>query len=278
MKKGTKIWLGVSLFALAASVVCALVFLRGTVHGYSLVAAVLVAVLALKAFGGSFISGSARDNRDLRNEVDSLKKTIRDLDRELAEKSRSRLNVVELNPILHIAVLDVDTSFVRPYVREEKNLSFNGALRADLKVEYGIRLEDVLFQYDSMHNKLNVANFHPGIISYSRKQLKWEFAKSYRSRRFFGRGLSDISDRDAEAFTKQMCEKLRSELEEEIDNRKVAEFEWLSPLITDQVVDVLKMMVGRDSLEINISNGPAEGYVSLQQFRQQLDAPELIVE
>lgn len=263
--------------ALAVIVLALAISMRGALPA-TIVSIVSAAVLAVMLYLSLRKIPSRRDNKALQDEIDSLKKTVRDLDRELAEKSRSRLNVVELNPILHIAVLDVDTSFVRPYTREEGKLTFHGALRADLRVEYGIRLEDVRFKYDEMANTLLLSNFHPGIISYSRKQLKWEFAKSFKSRKF----LSDVSGKESDSFTASMCEKLRNELEQEIDTRKVSEFEWLSPLITGQVMDILKLMVGRESLDIRIigdSDGMAgvsdDSYVSLQEFKQKLSVPQL---
>lgn len=263
--------------ALAVIVLALAISMRGALPA-TIVSIVSAAVLAVMLYLSMRNIPSRRDNKALQDEIDSLKKTVRDLDRELAEKSRSRLNVVELNPILHIAVLDVDTSFVRPYTREEGKLTFQGALRADLRVEYGIRLEDVRFKYDEMANTLLLSNFHPGIISYSRKQLKWEFAKSFKSRKF----LSDVSGKESDSFTASMCEKLRNELEQEIDTRKVSEFEWLSPLITGQVMDILKLMVGRESLDIRIigdSDGMAgvsdDSYVSLQEFKQKLSVPQL---
>lgn len=266
IKKLTYIWIAVSVVSLVVAYICSRMFLYADHYRYGnyLILLVALALLAWKAFmkGG-------------KDESEKLRQTIKDLDRELAEKSRSRINVVELNPILHIAVMDVNTSFVRPYVREDGDITFNGALRADLQVEYGIRLEEVRFRYDSAANSLTLANFHPGIISYSRKQLKWEFAKSYRKRSFLGKGLSDVSDRESDEYTARMCETLRAGLEEEIDTRKVAEFEWLSPLITDQVVDMLKLMVGRDSLTVTIADGEGEDFVGLQEFRQQTDVAQI---
>ena len=270
-KKTTYIWIAVSAVSLIAAILVARLFLYADHYrnGNLLIAGVVIALLAWKAF-----------IKDGREEIASLKRKVSELDRELAEKNSSKLNVVELNPILHVAVLDVDTSFVRPYVREKDGISFNGALKADLKVEYGIRLEEVRFNYDKASNTLSLANFHPGIISYSRKQLSWEFARSFRSRSILGYELPEVSDSEAAEFTSKMCEKLRNELEKEIDTRRVSEFAWLSPLITDQVVDVLKLMVGSANLNVNIleDSGPEsvpDGYVSLQEFKQSVSAPQI---
>lgn len=286
--RNTIIWICVAMVAaVVLGVGIALMLRPRTVrYGTSLITGGVIAFLAWKAFikdSRDELRASRRKGSELQGEIDSLKKTIRDLDRELAEKNSSRLNVVGLNPILHVAVLNVDTSFVRPYVREEGPLTFNGALKADLQVEYGIKLEEVRFKYDEIANTLVLANFHPGIISFTRKQLNWEFAKSYKSRSIFGHELSDISDHDTDQFTQKMCEDLRADLEKEIDTRQVSEFDWLSPLITNQVLDVLRLMVGHDSLAITIANEDAAteaaidsgntGFVGLDEFRRILAEP-----
>lgn len=254
------IWLAVSLAAVALTFLVTRILVYPTyprVSGY-IICGVVIGLLAWKAF-------SRTDSHEIRE----LKRTVRQLDRELAEKNSTRINVTGINPILHIATMNVDTSFVRPYVREQDNLTFQGALRADIVVEYGIRLEDVKFRYSPEANVLDLANFHPGIISYSRKQLKWEFAKTYRSKSILGHGLPDVSDSRAAKFTHMMSERLRAELEAEIDSRNIKEFEWLSPVVKEQVTDVLRAMMGNNSVRIRITEGPGdESFLPLKDFRQ----------
>lgn len=260
LKKKNVIWLSVSLAAVALTFVVTRLLVYPTyprVGGY-IICGVVIGLLAWKAF--------SRPDGD---EVRELRKTVKQLDRELAEKNSTRINVTGINPILHIATMNVDTSFVRPYVREKDKLTFNGALRADVAVEYGIKLEEVKFRYDPETNTLALANFHPGIISYSRKQLKWEFAKAYKSHSIFGHGLPDVSDGETAKFTQQMSESLRAELEAELDGRSIKEFEWLSPVVTEQVTDVLRAMIGNNSVRISIAEGPGdETYLPLKDFRQ----------
>lgn len=262
IKKKTLIWIVVSVLAVALAFVVSRIFLYAAyprLGGY-LIPGVIIGLLAWKAF--------SRTDAD---EVRDLRKTVKDLDRQLAEKNATRINVTGINPILHIATMNVDTSFVRPYVREKDNLTFNGALRADVAVEYGIKMEEVKFRFDPQTNTLTLANFHPGIISYSRKQLKWEFAKAYKSREVLGHVLPDVSDSETAKFTQQMSESLRAELEAEIDGRSIKEFEWLSPVVTEQVTDVLRAMIGNSSVNISITEGPGdENYLPLKDFRKQL--------
>ena len=256
-----------------------LIFYKDTLWiGLVLLFTGIVSFLVWKAFiknSNEDLRRSRRHGAELEKEVENLRKQIVGLSRELEEKGRSPLNVVELSPILHLAVMNIDSSFVRTFIREdeENGLTFNGALRADICAEYGIKLEEVGFRYDADTNSLYLANFHPGLISFSKKQLNWEIANSYASRTIFGRRFSSASHPDAKAYTVKMCRELRNGLEKEIDERKIAEFEWLSPMIAQQVTDMLKMLVGRPGLSIITMEGRPEGdYLSFPDFRKQIAA------
>lgn len=262
IKKKTIIWIAVSVAVIAIALVVTRLFVYPTyprVGGF-IICGVVIGLLAWKAF-------SRTDADELRE----LRHTVGELNHKLAEQSASRINVTGINPILHIATMNVDTSFVRPYVREKDNITFNGALRADVAVEYGIKLEEVKFFFDKESGTLRLANFRPGIISYSRKQLKWEFAKAFKSRSLLGHEIPDVSDGDTVKFTQLMCEKLRAELDAEIDGRSIKEFDWLSPVVTEQVTDVLRAMIGNNQLPISITEGPGdEKYLPLKDFRKKL--------
>lgn len=284
MKKRSRI--PIIAAAVLAALVCVrlLLYKETLIFGLVLLGTIVLAYLVWRAFvksGRDDLRRSERKGAELEEEVQSLKKTISGLNRELEEKSRSRLNVVELSPILHLAVMDIDSSFVRTFVREspDGSITFNGALRADIRAEYGVKLEDVRFKYDAGSNTLMLANFHPGLLSFSKKQLNWEIARSYRTRHLLGHEFSAVTDSVADAFTKQMCEQLRAGLEKEIDDRQIAEFNWLSPMISQQVTDMFKMLVGKPGLSIIASEIPAieteeQGYVDFQNFRRQLEISE----
>ncbi len=243
-------------------------------YGLILLGIVIVSFLVWKAFvknGKEDLRRSEARNDELEQEVTRLKDSVSRLARELEEKNRSRLNVTGLTPILHVSVLNIDTSFVRTFVREEGPFTFNGALRADICAEYGVRLEDVRFRYDESVGKLYLADFHPGLISYSKKQLNWDLARAFRTRKFLGRKFSAVEDTAADVFAKRMCEQLRADVEKEIDQRRIEEFEWLAPVISRQVKDVLKLALGRQDVDIVAVEGDVQdpAFVNLESFLSQ---------
>lgn len=237
----------------------------------------IVTVLFVYLVWKAFIHNGKKDlkryeerNGELQEEILRLKDTVQQLDRQLSEVTRSKLNVSSLTPILHVSVLNIDTNFVRTYIRDEGKMTFEGALRADICAEYGIRLEEVKFRYDHLNNTLFLADFHPGIISYSRKQLEWDIARSFRSRRFLGHSFARKSDDSTEAFTKRMCESLRVSLEKEIDSRSISEFDWLAPFISRQVVDLIKLSVRIPGLKVAVSEKAEGDFVDFETFQKQI--------
>ena len=265
------------IIAIAVAVVLAIICLRLLLveatlkYGLILLGALALAFLIWKAFirnGQKELRQSEQQNLELQSEVDNLRQR-------LAEMSRSRLNVSGISPILHLSVLELDTSFTRSYIREDKKnkLVFNGALRTDIRAEYGVRLEDVLFKYDEQSKTLYLAHFQPGLLSFSKKQMTWDIANSVRERDFFGWiELPPVDDEEAESYTKRMKEEIRAEVEKEIDERKIAEFEWLSPLITRQVTDVLKLALNKPDAQVAIleEGQSEENFIDFGTFYQQI--------
>lgn len=284
MKSKTRKILIIVGAVILALIAIRLMFTRNTLpFGAFLLAGIALAYLIWRAFvknSKEELRQSARRENMLSEQISSLKQTIDLLSRELEEKSTSKINVVGLNPILHLAVLNIDSSFTRPYIRQKDNITFYGALRAEICAEYGIKMEDVLFRYDKDTNSLFLKNFHPGLISYSRKQLNWDFANAYKNINFFGKNVCIPAD----DFAKTTSDTLRRDLEIEIDERKIEEFDWLSPMISTQVCDVLKLMIGKpgvnvillpDDAEANaLPQGEAQPFVKFAEIKEMLSIPE----
>ncbi len=272
MKVKTRHIITIVVAVLLGAVCLRLLLLETTLkYGLILLGAIVLAFLIWKAFiqnGQKELRASEKHSEELEGQVEELK-------RRLEEMNNSRLNVTGISPILHLSVLQLDTSFTRSYIREDKKnkLTFNGALRTDICAEYGVRLEDVRFKYDDATQTLYLAHFQPGLLSFSKKQMTWDIARSFRSRDFFGWiELPPVDDDEADSFTKKMKEEIRAEVEKEIDNRKIEEFEWLSPMITRQVTDVLKLALNKPDATVSIleEGSPDAGFIDFGSFYQQL--------
>ncbi len=259
--------IAIAVAVLLAAFGIMLLFRQNTLrYGLILLGAVVLAFLVWKAFvrnPQAELDKSEEARRTLEGQVADLK-------RELDELSHSPLNVTGLTPVLHLSTLNIDTSFTRTYVREDadRGLIFTGALRADICAEYGIRLEDVKFRYDDSTGTLWLAGFEPGLLSFSKKQLQWDIAQTRRTRSVLGIKLPPMEDKAAEEFTRLMKENIRSEVEKEIDRRRIAEFEWLAPIVSRQVTDVLCAAIGHPDAHVSIlADSPAPaGFLSIEDF------------
>lgn len=263
------------LVVLIAFAVWLLFFQNAIQYGVIVLAAILFAFLVWKAFIKSpedKLNASAKNEVKLKSEIDTLKREVNSLNRLLAEKDQTSMNVVEMSPVLHVALMTLDTSFVRTFQRERDDLTFNGALKVDLCAEYGIRLEDVLFHYDEQRNLLQLAHFRPGMISYSKKQLNWVIAQSTRQRsaNLFRRNPRAVLDDATDAYTKEMCEEIRSELEKEIDTRQVQELDWMAEPLKQQVIGMLKYSIHLPQVDVQVVDVPDETFVDLPSFQRQM--------
>ena len=264
------------IIAVAIAVVLSLVGIRllfveaAFKYGLILLGAVAVAFLVWKAF----IQGGQRELARSEQRSEELQAQVEQLRRQVDTLSHSPLNVTSLTPVLHLAVLNIDTSFTRTYERSDdsRGLTFKGALRADICAEYGIRLEEVRFRYDSASDTLWLADFHPGLLSFSKKQLQWDLAVALRNRSVLGIHLPPVDDKTAEEFTKEMKEHIRMEVEKEIDQRRIAEFEWLSPIVSRQVTDALRISMGHPNTKVAIIEEPVEaaGFLPLDDFQKKM--------
>ena len=239
-------------------------------YGLILLGIVAVAFLVWKAF----IKGSQEELARSEKLSGELEQQVADLRRELDELSHSPLHVTALTPVLHLSVLNIDTSFTRTYERkdDERGLTFKGALRADICAEYGIRLEDVNFRYDAPSDTLWLANFHPGLLSFSKKQLQWDLAVALRNRSVLGIPLPPVDDKTADDFTKEMKEHIREEVEKEIDQRRIAEFEWLAPIVSRQVTDALRASLGHPGAKVAVLEQSVDGagFLPLEEFQKKM--------
>jgi len=271
MKVKYRIIIAVAIAAVLAIIGIRLLFVESAFkYGLILLGAIAVGFLVWKAF----IQGSQRELIRSEKHSKELEQQVDELRRKLDELSHSPLNVTSLTPVLHLAVLNIDTSFTRTYERRDENrgLTFKGALRADICAEYGIRLEDVRFRYDADTDTLWLADFHPGLLSFSKKQLQWDLAIALRDRNILGVKLPPVDDKTADEFTSQMKESIRKEVEKEIDQRRIEEFEWLSPIVSRQVTDAMKAILGRPESKVAILEEPveAQGFLPLDELHKNL--------
>lgn len=271
MDKSTKIKFGA--MAAAAAVIAIMVvtvlaryefYAAALKYGLILLAAIVVAYLVWKAFV-----------YPLNEKLKAAEAANAAMAQKLEQKEVSGGSIVGLSQILHLTTMQVDTQLVKAYELKDGDVTFNGALRADICAEFGVKVENARFRYDAAANTLYVADLQPGLISFSRRQLTWEFARSFRSKKLFGRALPAVSDAAMDLYTKGKCDELRAEYEAQLDAGNVPELAWLSGALNQHVLGYVKGLVGDAGLNVVAVAAPDDTFVDIQTLRNQYPAPRI---
>lgn len=189
------------------------------------------------------------------------------LARKLEQKETAGGSIINLSQIFHLTTMEVKTQLVKAYELKDGDITFNGALKADICAEYGVKLEQARFRYDAEARTLYVAGLKSGLISYSRRQLTWEFARSFRSRKLFGRSLPAVSDSAMDIYTRRKCDELRAGCEAELDAGNVPELAWLSEALDQHVLGYVRGLLGDGSLKVVQVEAPDDSYVDIHALR-----------
>ena len=87
-----------------------------------------------------------------------------------------------------------------------------------------------------------------------------------------------------------MTDELRRDLEKEIDERKIEEFEWLSPMLSTQVGDMFKLMLNHPQADVIVLQEDTQealpegedvddqGFLRFKDFKNLPEAAEAIVD
>lgn len=263
MGKSSKIRLGVTVAsAVVILLVLVTVFMRYEFYAAALKYGFLLAGVAILAFlvWKAFI-------HPLNEKLRAAEDRNAALARKLEQKETSGGSIVNLSRIFHLTTMEVKTQLVKAYDLKDGDITFNGALKADICAEYGVKLEEARFRYDAEAHTLYVAGLKSGLISYSHRQLTWEFARSYRSRKLFGRTLPAVSDSAMELYTRRICEELRADCESKFDAGDVPELAWLSEALDQHVLGYVRGLLGDSSLNVVQVEAPDDSYVDIHALR-----------
>jgi hypothetical protein len=271
MKKSFKITIYIlSLIILVLG--AALLFTRKATVGYGFVLLLfaIIGVLVWKAF----IKDANSKIKESEKTIGDLRKTVDELTQNLSEINQSKLNTFEIAPILNLAVLNVKTSMIRTRVRENDDyFNFYGAMKVDIEAQYGIELENVLAKYDRDSNTLYLANFKPGFISTSKREAKWLIKQSCQKaiKPLVGSkpvSITPVYNKAARLYADEKGEEFRVELEEELNGRTIAEFEWLQQPLLNQMTSMMKNLLQIPSAKVVTLDAPQDDFIPLKQMNR----------
>lgn len=246
----------------------ALLFTRRATFGYGLIL-LLFAIIGFLVWK-AFIKDSNTKLKESEKLIGELRRTIDELNQNLSEINHSKLNTFEIAPILNLAVLNVKTSMIRTRVRENDDyFNFYGAMRVDIEAQYGIELEKVLAKYDRDTNTLYLSNFKPGFISTTKRETKWLIRQAYQKalKPLVGSkpmGITPVYNKAARLYADEKGEEFRVELEEELNGRTIAEFDWLRQPLLNQMTTMMKNLLQVPSAKVIVLDAPEEDFIPLK--------------
>jgi len=229
---------------LISLIVAAAILLANNLLNYALFAfsaAVIVYVL-----WNIFLKNKESEISSLRKNIADSKKSINILQQENLDLRERRLNVTDIEHIIELSLIEINTSFTKTYneefEKEANKYKFIGALNVKIKAKYGIDLNELKLFFPKDENIVKVANITPKFLSFSSRKFKWELSEmmQYKEKMFGSSHWKSISSNDINV--NEFLEEKRQKLEDEVENGP-EELEWIMEPLKKQIVASLEMLL-----------------------------------
>ena len=254
---------------LIAIITVAVLFLINHFIAYAVVTIVFAMIIYI--LWNLFLRNKESEIRQLKKTVEKTGKDIDYLQVENEELRHRKLNVTDINHIIELSLVEINTSFTRTYNEEietdNKKIKFIGALKVQIKAKYGIDLKEMKLFFPKNENVVKVANVTPKFLSFSSRRFKWEISEMLEYKeKVFG---SDHwrSTKASENITKDIMEKKRQSLEEEIENSP-EELAWIMEPLQKQIITSLEMILETSGRKVEIVDNFDKKYLSLEELNQ----------
>lgn len=202
---------------------------------------------------------------------------------EISNLRNRHIEVSDVKNTFKISLAEINAQDVRPYnyfIDANQNKKFIGTLKIDIKAQYGIDVEELLFNYDG--NTLHVSNIHPKFLSYSSRSAKWinEITLEKVSPNLLGRLMNKEEywrTRDKnDKITMQESERLRMEAEEQLNNQGPETTDWIRTAIYYKTVECLKIIFHTEKIELTENHD--DTYRPLNDFLREYNTHSKVLE
>ena len=158
----------------------------------------------------------------LNDEIRRMKIENQTLKQDLDELSNRKLNITEVNEILDLGLIEVDTSFKRTVNRSfevaDRQVQFIGVLHVDFVAKYGVDFRKLMVKVDQEKQEICIANADPRFLSFSKRNMEWEIAEILEyNKPFFGAKHWKTNSK-LESLANQIKEEIRIKTERETEN------------------------------------------------------------
>ncbi len=205
----------------------------------------------------------------LTQEIQKMKIENQSLKQEIDELSGRRLNITEVNEILDLGLIEVDTNFKRTVNKNfevsGKNIQFIGVLHVDFVAKYGVDFRKLKYRIDEEKREISIANANPQFLSFSKRNCEWEIAEILEYNEPFFGGNHWKTNHRLDKLASQIKEEIRVKTERETENGP-QELEWVIRPLRKHVETALEVILGMRGFKIRLTELDSGDYKPLRDY------------
>ena len=205
----------------------------------------------------------------LNKEIQRIKSENSSLKEDIVELSNRKLNISEVNSILDLGLIEVDTNFKRTVNRElqegDKNVQFIGVLHVDFIAKYGVDFRKLLFKIDEVRREICIANANPQFLSFSKRNCIWEIAEILEYNiPFFGTNHWKTNPK-LDKLANQIKEEIRLKTERETENGP-SELDWIIRPLRKHVETAIELIIGVKGYNVRFTELDGDNYRPMAEY------------
>ena len=205
----------------------------------------------------------------LNHEIQRIKAENSTLKEDIAELSNRKLNISEINNILDLGLIEVDTNFKRTVNREmkegDKTILFIGVLHVDFVAKYGVDFRKLMYKVDETKREICIANANPQFLSFSKRNCVWEIAEILQyNQPFFGPKHWKTNTK-LDKLANEIKEEIRMKTERETENGP-SELDWIFRPLRKHVETAISLIVGIKGYNIRFTELDGDNYRPMTEF------------
>jgi len=260
-----------------------ILLLIGLILIFNQIISIGIAIVALAAFVFSswefFLKTKQKEIESL-NESLRLKESERkNLEESIAEYSKRKLNLTEINSVLELGLFEVKTNFKRTYNKQfnqgEKRLWFTGTIDVEFTAKYGVDFRKLKMKIDDENQEIFLSNANPEFLAFTNRKCKWEIENimEFHKPKLYGQPYWRTNNKLGQIIN-EIKELERSKVE--IDSEKgPEELKWITEPLRDHVERALKLILGAHGYEIKFTELNEDDYIPLKEYMINNDLKQL---
>jgi hypothetical protein len=207
----------------------------------------------------------------LDREIQRIKSENLTLQEDINELSNRKLNISEVNDILDLGLIEVNTNFKRTINKNlnvgDKTVQFIGVLHVDFIAKYGVDFRKLKYKINEERREINIANANPQFLSFSKRNCNWEIAEILEyNEPFFGSNHWKTNPK-LDKLANEIKEEFRIKTERETENGP-NELDWIITPLRKHVETSLELIFGVKGYKVRLTELDNGNYKPIKEFTE----------